>query len=300
VMLPPGGKRVRVVVCGKPLLPGYLTLLGVRFTMSGVTWTQPLLPLNLRALPSAGSSAPSTDGRSLAVTGAGAGAAGGGGSSSASRLHALPPLPLGRGRDAKHAAPPRELLPVVHILPSLPLLRASLDVPGGPPVVVPTEEEVHPAASTSAASSGAQGSLSMSARPSALNVWEGQVTRWALTLTNLSTIPVSSCTITVTNSKVGTALHFVVAGISQASCRVRELKLACCSSCAGCCCQGSATWPPEGLLRGGPPPGGPGPTGGCPAPGSRSQVREGGRDKLGLPLKGALSTVGLHDIYSLQ
>lgn len=125
LLLPPGGKPVRVVLAGRTLLPGKLTLLGVKVTAAGVTWTQPFGPPAQRKAAGAGA-------------GSGAGAAGGSGRQGGSSRAGAGGASGGRaGKAGAEADAGASGEVCVTVLPPLPLLQATLR---GPDVTVRSGE----------------------------------------------------------------------------------------------------------------------------------------------------------------
>lgn len=124
LVLPPGNKAVRVVLGGRALQPGTLTLLGVKVACGGASWVQPW------AVPARKSGATTSAAPAAAGSGgASRSSASGSGASSAAGGAAVAAGGGRRGRDALCALPPSTVEVAVTVLPPLPLLQATLRAP---------------------------------------------------------------------------------------------------------------------------------------------------------------------------
>ncbi|GFR47241.1 hypothetical protein Agub_g8925, partial [Astrephomene gubernaculifera] len=137
VVLPPNGRPLRVVLCGKPQLPGTYCVEGCMVTCWGVSWLVPFtLPLRKLATP-AGSAAAGVGGR-------------GGGSAAANKASAAAAAAAGGG-----GAPGRGVN--VNVLPPLPLIKATIRASpcSGPQLVHPQQQQPQPQPSSQPATPSA-------------------------------------------------------------------------------------------------------------------------------------------------
>ncbi len=128
VMLAPKSKPTRLLLTGRPQLPGSYTVVAVRASLAGASWVQPLLP------------GAAQQGGAAAAWAAVNGAVGGGAAMAAwlaGLKGGLPELPPGRGRGAARAAP-GPAVAAARALPALPLVRATLHGPETP-ITSPSE-----------------------------------------------------------------------------------------------------------------------------------------------------------------